>query len=168
MTTPETTCALRIDPCQDDHRSVAEVIAQHAGEAAPLLAWAEPDPLHVALSQHGRRNDFTPLVQGVPSWPADLPLVEARLFWATAALHVVAREGGGCVWTRIEENGADGETLLAMRAEFSVHTRRDLARFGLHADEAIKGLPLRAIEYRERGRLVVWRLILANEEHGDA
>lgn len=160
MTTPETTCALRISPRQDDHRSVAEVIAQHAGEAAPLLAWAEPDPLHVAPDKHGRRDDFKPLVQGVPSWPADLPLAEARLFWPTAALHVVAREGGGCSWTRIEEGGADGEMLLAMRTEFSVHALSDLARFGLAAHEALKGLPLRAIEYRERGRLAAWRLTI--------
>ncbi|MFB1490231.1 MULTISPECIES: hypothetical protein [unclassified Thiocapsa] len=150
---------------QDDTR-LAEVIAYHAGESPPLLAWAEPDPLHVdPVNGSGRRGDFVPLVRGVPSWPTDLPLVEARLFWPGATLHLVAREAGGCVWTRIEEVNPHEGTLRAMRSEIPVHTRSDLARFGITEHEPIEGL--RAIEYRERGRLVAWRLMIATEESRD-
>ncbi|EGV32667.1 hypothetical protein ThidrDRAFT_1152 [Thiorhodococcus drewsii AZ1] len=152
------TCALHMHT-EKDLRSVAEVIADQAGKAPPLLAWADPDPLHVDLvNRTGRHGDFVPLAQGVPSWPADLPLVEARLFWPRAVLHVVACEKGGCVWTCIKEVTADDDTLPAMRSEIPVHTRRDLARFGLSAHEVVEGL--RAIEYRERGRLVAWRLTI--------
>jgi hypothetical protein len=150
-------CALRVDT-EYDARNVAEVAAHQASQDAPLLAWAEPDPLHVALGKGaGRREDFLPLQRGAPSWPADLPLIEARLFWPTTALHIIACEDGGCRWTRIEEVTADNETLMVMRSQFPVHTLRDAARFGFSAQKPIEGF--RAIEYRQRGRLVAWRLI---------
>jgi hypothetical protein len=170
VTSSENACALRIETRQDLGR-IREVIDHQAGESPPLLAWAEPDPLYVdRLNRTGRRGDFVPLVLGAPPWPADLPLVEARLFWPKAALHLVARADGGCVWTRIEEGGADENRLLVTRSEFPVHVhgRGDLARFGLAPHAALEGLPLRAIEYRERGRLVAWRLTIANEEYRNA
>lgn len=83
-------CALRIDT-QSDPRPLAALIAQQVQQSPPLLAWAEPDLRSVTLGHGaGRRDDFSPLVQGVPTWPEDVPLVEARLFWPGAALHVVA------------------------------------------------------------------------------
>lgn len=155
----EKTCALRIQSRQDDSRRLAEVIAHQAGESPPLLVWAEPDPLYVDLVNHtGRRGAFTPLARGVPSWPDDLPLVEARLFWPRAALHVVAREEGGCNWTRIEEADPEGKETDYRRTAFSVHTLRDRDRFGLPDESRIEDLM--AIEYRQRGRLVAWRLMI--------
>jgi hypothetical protein len=162
MTSSENACALRIQTQQDDSRRLAEVIAHKAAESPPLLAWAEPDPLYVdRLNRTGRRGDFVPLVLGAPDWPADLPLVEARLFWPRAALHVVAREDGGCVWTRIEETDPEGKETDYRRNEFSVYTLRDRHRFGLSDDIVIDDLM--AIEYRQRGRLVAWRLMIGVE-----
>lgn len=162
-------CRLQLES-DADARTVAEVIAQQVDEAAPLLAWAEPNPLYAVVhNRTGRRGDFVPLVQGAPSWPADLPLIEARLFWPTAALHVVAREGRGCLWTRIEElNAAAGAASNAefMRTVFPVHTISDRARFGLPDQETIT--PLQAIEYRQCGRLVAWRLTIGTEEYRHA
>lgn len=146
---------------ESDHRSVNQVIAYQAGQYLPLLAWAEPDPLHVKLSNHsGRREDFLPLVRGIPCWPDDLPLVEARLFWDKAALHVVANESGGCAWTRIEEvdGTEDIEAMRYMRSTMRVHARQDMARFGLKNLESLSGLQV--IEYRDCGRLVAWRLVI--------
>lgn len=159
MTISEKTCALRIRPQQRDPRGLAEVIADAVHPCAPLLAWAEPDPLHVALTNHtGRRGTFTPLVQGMPSWPTDLPLVEARLFWPRAALHVVACETGGCSWTRIEEADPEGKETDYIPVALSVYTLRDHDRFGLPDESRIEDLM--AIEYRQRGRLMAWRLMI--------
>ena len=160
MTSSENACALRIQSRQDDSRPLAEVIAHQAAESPPLLAWAEPDPLYVdRVNRTGRRGDFVPLVRGVPaSWPADLPLVEVRLFWSRAALHVVAREHGGCAWTRIEELAPEGKETDYSRTGFSVHTLRDRQRFGLPNETGIDDLM--AIEYRQRGRLIAWRLMI--------
>jgi len=127
-----------------------------------LLAWAEPDPLYVdRFNRAGRHGDFVPLVRGVPSWPTDLPLVEARLFWPGAALHVVAREEGGCRWTRIEETDPEGQDTDYRRTTFSVYTLRDRDRFGLPDESRIADLM--AIEYRQRGRLIAWRLTIGVE-----
>lgn len=162
MTSSENACALRIQTHEDDSRRVDEVIAHQAGESPPLLTWAEPDPFYVdRLNRTGRRSDFVSLVRGAPSWPADLPLVEARLFWPGAALHVVAREDGGCSWTRIEEADPEGKDTDYMRTAFSVHTLRDRDRFGLPDESRIEDLT--AIEYRQRGRLVAWRLMIGAE-----
>lgn len=154
----DNTCALRIQT-QNETRTVMEVIAEEAGKAPPLLAWADPDPLHVNLSNHsGRREDFKPLVQGAPLWPQDLRLLEARLFWRDAALYVVAREDGGCSWTRIEEIAGTN----FRREEFYVHTISDRKRFGLSDDSTIQ--TLMAIEYKQRGQLLAWRLTMATRE----
>lgn len=152
-------CRIDFSPGTDKSANVADLIRQKAQEAEPLLAWAEPDPLHMNVSNNtGRRCDFKPLVCGMPSWPDDLPLVEARLFWASSALHVVAREGGGCSWVRIEEVAeGDGGAEVA-RSVIPVYTLRDLNRFGLENGPAIQGLS--AIEYRQQGRLVAWRLVM--------
>jgi len=163
-------CVVRIHT-ERDHRSVTKVIAHQAGQylTLPVLAWAEPDPLHVELSNHsGRRADFLPLMRGIPCWPDDLPLVEARLFWDTAALHVVADESGGCAWTRIEELDGiqDVEGIQLMRSTMRIHTRRDMARFGLSNLSELSGL--QAIKYLDGGRLVAWRLMFKAGEsyHG--
>jgi hypothetical protein len=154
---------LHIETCQDDRRGLAAVIQDAIGLHEPLLAWAEPDPRQVALDHHaGRRSDFVPLVRGQPVWPEDLPLTEARLFWPLAALHVVADADGGCRWIRIDErttDDRDGESL--MRTACSVYSLRDRQRFGLPKETAIDHLM--AIEYRQRGRLVAWRLTLEEE-----
>lgn len=164
MTTP-TRCWLQ-HKTKTDGCTVADVIAPWLSGAPPLLAWAEPDPLQVVThNKTGRRDDFRPLVQGTPSWPNDLPLIEARLFWPTAALHVVAHEAGGCRWMRIEEFNAPTEatdTVEVMRTPLPVYTISDQERFGLPDSVAIEHL--QAIEYRQRGRLISWRLTIGTEE----
>lgn len=160
-------CHIVFSPGTDASTIVADLIRQKAQEAEPLLAWAEPDPLRVDVSNStGRRSDFEPLVCGMPSWPADLPLVEARLFWASSALHVVAREGGGCAWVRIEETaeGSGGDEVAC--SVIPVYTLRDFKRFGLESRPAFEGL--RAVEYRQQGRLVAWRLVIKSQENTDA
>jgi hypothetical protein len=151
-------CVIEWTADEDGNLSVAEFVRQQAQQAPPLLAWAEPDPLGVDLTNHtGRRDGFALLVSGgMPSWPADLPLAEARLFWTSSALHVVAREGGGCGWAWIEEKPAGNAGTPVARSVIPVHTLRDGKRFGLPDGQTIAGL--RAIEYRQQGRLVAWRL----------
>lgn len=147
--------------------SVADGVRQWVADAEPLLAWAEPDPLHVDIANRtGHRDDFKPLVIGRPSWPADVPLVEARLFWATSALHIVAKEDGGWRWARIEQVAEDSGGTKVARSVIPVHTLRDFGRFGLLNGPAIQGL--QAIEYREQGRLVAWRLVINHRENVDA
>lgn len=159
MRSSDKSCALRIQTQELDSPGLNDVIAHQAAKIPPLLAWAEPAPLYVdRCNRTGRRDDFVPLVQGVPSWPADLPLVEARLFWPDAALHLVAREHGGCAWTRIEEADPEGKESDYRRTAFPVYTLRDRRRFGLPDDTEIDDLM--AIEYRQRGRLVAWRLVI--------
>ena len=154
-----------------DPRNVSQFIMDEVDRSMPSLAWGEPDPLDVELdNRDGRRDDFRPLVLGAPSWPDDVTLLEARLFWDSTALHVAMLESGGCGWTRIEEmNGAPDQTAGAMnliRSTKPVHTRRDMTRFGLQGLESFPGLT--AVEYRERGRLVAWRLTIEAGEltHG--
>lgn len=157
--------SIRFSSGADPTVSVAEFVRRRAQGAAPLLAWAEPDPLCVDVAitnRTGRRADFTPLVQGAPAWPEDLPLVEARLFWAGSALHVVAGEGGGCRWSDLEEvTDGPGEFVEVVSPSIPVHTLRDLKRFSLSDMPAIEGL--QAIEYRQRGRLVAWRLVIGEK-----
>jgi hypothetical protein len=153
------TCTLCVHT-EHDSRSVAEVVAQLATEQPPLLAWAEPNPLAVDVTNHtGRRDNFTPMQRGMPTWSTDLPLIEARLFWVDAAVHVVANEAGDCIWMRLVEKNAAADGLQMMRSEITVHTRSDWERFGIIKPDVLSGL--RAIEYRERGRLVAWRLTIA-------
>src|SRR5208283_1697018 len=96
----------------------------------PLLAWAEPDPVSADLSNNtGRRSNFVPFVVGSPTWPDDLLLLEARLFWENAAIHIVAEKGGGCSWVTLEEKNS-GDSVV--RRELPVLTIRDRKRgFGL-------------------------------------
>lgn len=162
----ESRCKLALEPAQVETCGVNELIQKKAAEQTPLLAWGDPDPQGVNLvNASGRREDFQPLVLGAPSWPNDLRLVEARLFWPTAALHVVASEGGGCRWTTFEESGSDAGLEVAWR-KITVFTLRDLARFGLQAGQAIDNLA--AIEYRQQGRLIGWRLTIKVQERSHA
>lgn len=155
-------CHIIFSPGMDKSTIVADLIRQQVQKAEPLLAWAEPDPLYVDLSNNtGRRNNFEPLVCGTPSWPGDIPLVEARLFWARSALHVVAREGGGCAWVRIEEISENSGEAEVARSVIPVYTLRDLNRFGLERKPMFEGL--QAIEYRQQGRLVAWRLVMEKQ-----
>jgi hypothetical protein len=135
--------------------TIAEFIRAQAEQCPPLLAWAEPE--HTAVDVNGatgRRRDFALLVTGEPAWPDGVPLVEARLFWEKAALHVIATDKG-CRWARIEEGGSKGEEVT--RSKTPVFTLRDRNRFGLNEEQEISELI--AIEYRQHGRLVAWRLI---------
>lgn len=161
-------CRIVFSPGTDASTSVADLIREKAQEAEPLLlAWAEPDPLYVDVSNStGRRSGFKPLVRGMPSWPADPPLVEARLFWASSALHVVAREGGGCAWVRIEEVAEGNGGTEVARSVIPVYTLRDLNRFDLQSGPDFEGL--HAVEYRQQGRLVAWRLVINGEESVNA
>jgi hypothetical protein len=148
---------------------VSEFISDQCKKQPPLLAWADPVPYtRNTDGKPGRRSDFHPLVQGTPSWPANLPLAEARLFWQDAGLHVVAEEGGGCRWARIQEC-ATGDNECS-RSETRVLSLRDRERFGLAEDHAVPKT-LVAVEYRQQGRLVAWRLLVdcvQLEDSGDA
>ncbi len=161
----EKTCSLKRDSDEDD-RDVAGFVAAKTGETPPpLLIWADPDPMAVDTQSNCGRCMSFPLSKDTSHWPTDLPLAEARLFWKHAALHVIAKNGGGCCWARVEEqDGGSGEEVT--RQEFKVVALADRARFGLEAEAALPGL--RAIEYRQRGRLVGWRLVIESQEHGDA
>lgn len=153
----DSTCRLVLTPAREESCSVRELVQQKATESKPLLAWAEPDPLCVDLTNGtGRREGFRPLVCGMPSWSDAPPLCEARLFWADSALHIVAGERGGCAWVRIAEAPEGGVGVA--RSEIAVHTVQDHKRFGLQGESKIEGL--RAVEYRQRGRLVAWRLVI--------
>ena len=155
---PESQCNLKREH-DESTCSVAAFITQKAKESPPLLAWADPEPTAVDLtSKTGRRVTFQPLVQGVPNWPDDIPLAEVHLFWQNSALHVISKEGGGCRWAMIEEDEIGG--LMALRSEKQVLTVRDYLRFGLEARQELK---LRAVEYRQHGRLVAWRLITVEQ-----
>jgi len=138
--------------------SIAEFIQQEKLEGLQL-AWAEPDPHFLPSSNlPGRCSAFHPLVRGVPSWPAELPLLEARLFWDETALHIVATDKG-CKWVRVEEELLElpeTQKISVTRHEFPVVTLSDPARFGLDIEPSISKMC--AIEYRQQGRLVSWRL----------
>ena len=147
-----------------DKRSVAAFVAAKAKEMPPLLAWAEPEASFARGGQAGRIRDFQPLTTGCPAWPADLPLVEARLFWPTSALHVVA-DGNGCRWVKLRESDAGEKGEEVERSEKPVLTLQDAARFGLDT-RGWPGGSLTAIEYRSGGRLVGWRLTTSGKEQG--
>jgi hypothetical protein len=154
----ETTCHIVRDQGVDKTCSVTDFIRQQVQANPPVLAWAEPEITAVDMDSQtgGRREDFTPFVRGVPeNWPGTLPLVEARLFWDTAVLHVVSRDDGGCQWARIEESR--GNTVE--RREVPVMTLRDVKRFGLELQPVSGALVV--VEYREHGRLVGWRLVVS-------
>lgn len=156
-------CVIDRSADEEGQYSVAEYVKRTAQDHPPLLAWAEPEPLAVDITNGtGRCDGFTALVRGMPAWSGDPPLTEARLFWATSALHVVAIEGGGCRWARIEENAQCTNGTLVARTVIPVHTLRDLVRFGLGDGQTIEGLC--AVEYRQQGSLVAWRLTTATEE----
>lgn len=148
------------------HSVRAEIIAA-CRKKPPLLAWAEPQPDWYGHGA-GRHPQFNPLqrLQGVtPDWPEDLPLAEARLFWADRALHIVANEDGSCRWASIEEvpEGTPdrADSVCVNRKILPVYTLRadDLARFGL-ASHQYAPFPekIDVIAYYQQGRLVAWRL----------
>jgi hypothetical protein len=144
--------------------TLADFVKSEAKKQTPLLAWAEPEVTAVDLENNtGRREEFKPLIKGIPNWSGDPPLVEARLFWANAALHGVA-EKGRCRWVKVEEgdgHGADADHHMLIikdvqREPFDVSTLRDL-RFG--PDGGRGSNTLSAFAYRRNGRLIAWRLM---------
>jgi hypothetical protein len=164
-------CRLAREPGEDSC-SVLAFIERQARERPPRLVWVEPDPAAVAMGPGGgRRIAALPLAGGTPeSWPDDwreLPLTEARLFWPTSALHVLAHDDG-CRWVRIEERDRDAvehedreecDEDVVERVVSSAFAQSDASRYGL-APAAVQG-PLISIQYRKRGRLVGWRLMEA-------
>lgn len=176
-------------PGRDSESSVATLIMERAAREPPLLTWAEPDVRLPKGGAPGRLAGFTPLTIGGPTWPADIALAEARLFWKDKSLHAVAA-GRGCQWVELEEASV-GPLLgrfqrlaglignwFATRAElpkapikadrpegrvqklmYPVHTVQDTQRFGLQPADIGGDLKLSAIEYRQSGRLVAWRLV---------
>lgn len=130
-------------------------IAARLQQKTPLLAWAEPQASYSRAGQPGRIVDFRPFIAGKPDWPADVPLVEARLFWADSALHVVA-EGTGCRWAELVEDREGDEEVSVSRQP--VLGLRDGVRFGLSTADW-PSQKLVAIAYSQRGRLVGWRLL---------
>jgi len=142
--------------------SVLKYVTEIAQKESPLLAWADPVPTaRNSARKPGRYVGFNPLAVGVPNWPENLPLAEARLFWANAALHIVANEGAGCRWARIEEaaNNEVSQGEAFSRSEIPILTLRDRDRFGLTESDDDE-MNLVAVEYRQQGRLMGWRLVM--------
>lgn len=147
---------------------IREFIASQLVAEGPLILWLDPDPLAVDYNgPTGRRLDALPLVEGAP--PAgmlDVPLAEARIFWKEAALHVIASEGGGCRWARIEESReAEDDEARVQREIIPVLSLRDQARFGFDDRQEIENL--QAVMYKRQGRLLAWRLLAKSWEHND-
>ncbi len=132
-------------------------------ESKPSLVWLEPNPREVDLkTPNGRRIDSPSLTEGFPAWlngENEPSMVEARLFWDRAALHVIADPGGeSCRWDLLWETQTPSEDGIRVRRdEYPVHTLKDRARFGFEIESA--DLKLKMVEYREGGRLVAWRLV---------
>lgn len=133
--------------------SIGSCITEAIERDEPLLVLMEPDPTVIVNGRTGRREGFYPLVRGLPILLADLPLSEARLFWASSALHLLS-DGAGCRTARIEEGGG----MAVIRKAYPVYPRQDLQRFGLER-QAAAAAQLIAVEYWQAGRLLAWRLV---------
>ncbi|WP_262966759.1 hypothetical protein [Methylobacter psychrophilus] len=141
-------------------------IRQLCIEMPPQLAWAEPG---ICFYQHegqlraGRHPGFTPLAEGMPVWPDDLVLCEARLFWADHAVHLLAIDSANCAEVTLSEvSGEDTSTgKQVIRQAQTLLTLRDKERFGLKNIDLPDNPNVTAIEYRHQGRVLAWRLTLA-------
>lgn len=131
----------------------------------PQLAWAEPCIRlyrQNELLRSGRHPHFVPLVTGLPSWPEELLLSEARLFWADHAVHLLRLDETHCAEVTLSESKSPDSALdkLVTRQTKNLLTLRDKQRFGLETLALSESIT--AIEYRQSGRLLAWRLILPN------
>lgn len=167
-----------------------EELVRENGE--PLLAWAEPMAIALTGNAADRHRAFELLVAGKPAWPSHPPLGEARLFWTDRAVHVVAAPEQGCRWAMVSETAVGfclrlgflfrlrfrramfrqraagvGKPMIkkVLRAESPVLTLRDADRFGLDKANWMEQTYL-AIEYRDNGRLVAWRLLPKESDGG--
>lgn len=135
--------------------------------APPLLGWAEPVAGWLHDRQPGRIAGFLPLQRDGGSWPDEVPLAEARLFWADRALHVVA-QAKGCRWAEIEElPPADAAGELVMRRSrivLTVRHKKELQRFGLNAADCAYPDRLELIEYGHAAQQRGWRLLPVSSE----
>jgi len=166
--------------------SLADFLRQR-DDSPTALVWLEPDPRAVNLEKDtGRRCDEPPLTVGLPNWLSagnGPPVIEARLFWASEALHVVANpDGTGCRWAFIKEKRPADDSLPKIsapetsdknqqvsrevhREEYRVRTIQDLDRFGF--DKSQSTFNLKMFEYRVGGRLVAWRLVREDNDGGN-
>ena len=72
----------------------------------------------------------------------------------------------GCRWARIEEHRIEEQEGEEVEREVSsVFTHQDATRYGLQSAKLAGKLV--AVRYRERGRLVGWRLMIEPGERSD-
>lgn len=151
-------------------------IAALLNRLAPPAIWVEPDPVlpdeRLAMGYPASRG-----LLAEP--PSGVPLVEARGFWPTWAVHLIA-DGDSSLWMAI----GDGERPVwpDELADFDEHgpdvvcthqpvlLRRRWGRFGIdegaepeHPAEKWRR-ELHLVEYRERGQCIAWRLAPAKME----
>lgn len=125
------------------------------------MAWAEIDPTAITNNMPGRYQGFEPFVLGKPQWPLETPLLEARLFGDNDMLHIV-KSDDGCRWVRTEVQIAHAnESDINQSAPIKVLTLQDASRFGFSITSWPKNIA--AIEYRQYGKLIAWRLITIKE-----
>ena len=143
--------------------SLGEVIRQLCQTQTPSLAWAEPSigllRIDPEQPRPGRHPGFAPLVAGMPDWPGDLPLAEARLFWPDRAVHLLAQGDQACISVTLSEVIEGESTLNTLKQTLRLLTLRDAARFGLEKVSDPRLDRITAVEYRKNGRLLAWRLI---------
>lgn len=163
MSEKEKECYLSWD-ASEETCSVSECVGK---QDEPLLAWAEPRAGYMRNGNKGRIEDFRAMVLGKPAWPADVPLVEARLFYADRAIHVVASGDQSCRQVVMKETDAGDQENKVRKRDKRVLPLCDWKRFGFAADDKRFEIEwLRAIEYLQDGRLAGWRLIIdRGEEH---
>jgi hypothetical protein len=147
----------------ESDQSLLDFIAKICMAEAPLLHWLEPRPGYPDQNHFGPWPGFTGLGAGAPDIDGfrkkGRDFSEARLFYQNKALHVLAAaKGRRWSWCEECEKTPAPETgrLEVIRAEKPVFLFQDHDRYGLPEAWTNK---LRAIEYRNQGRLVAWRLL---------
>jgi len=143
----------------DVHEYLKQLAA--SGREAPGLTWVEPRPGLWSPADMG--SDPAPSL--VPGWPAtDRPMDEARLFWPSGFLHVVARISNGevsCRFVEIHENEPAQERALqreVFREAEAILLRTDWDRFGL-SRPPIHVEKVTVVSYRDNGTLLGWRIL---------
>ena len=148
------TCLIRQTHGLEKENDLAEVVKHACAANPPLFSWVEPRPV-----DPGNRFGPLPGFQGLKAGPPreGVELDEARLFWETSALHLVASNVGGCRWSLVEEIDRAQDVLAVRREEHPVILQQDWSRFGLEPQSEPRSDLVRIV-YKTGGRIVAWRL----------